>query len=71
MHRATKKKPYELVFDRHPRPHVYPGLPVDDMILDEDHVRQHIVQLDDDDGQEAGPRLHRCLNKVMLFFCEM
>ncbi|DBA87987.1 TPA: hypothetical protein ACH3X1_004970 [Trebouxia sp. C0004] len=61
VHSATKKKPCELVFDRHPRPHVYPGLPVDDMILDEDHVRQHIVQLNDDDdddgddGQEAGP----------------
>jgi len=67
VHSATKKKPYQLVFDRHPRPHVYPGLPVDDMILDEDHVRQHIVQLDDDDGQEAGQRLHRCSNKVMLF----
>jgi len=34
--------------------------------LDEDHVRQHIVQLDDHDGQEEGQRLHRCSLHVTL-----
>ena len=60
VHAATKKAPYTLVFDRPPRPAMFPGLSLTEQILDEENVHEFIV-LQAEDGQEAvGQHLYTC-----------